>query len=61
VHGTIVADDVVGPSAQNINPKEFDKVVDAILSGTSYANIHTTKYPGGEIRGQVRVRRDEDQ
>jgi len=24
-----------------------------ILSGLTYANIHTTNYPGGEIRGQV--------
>lgn len=60
VSGTITADDVVGPSAQNINAGEFGKVVDAILSGTSYANIHTTKYPGGEIRGQVKVRGKED-
>jgi uncharacterized protein (TIGR03118 family) len=25
-----------------------------LLSGLTYANIHTTNYPGGEIRGQVR-------
>jgi hypothetical protein len=24
-----------------------------IISGLTYANIHTTNYPGGEIRGQV--------
>ena len=53
---------VVGPAAQGINPSpdEFDDVVAAILSGTSYANIHTTKYPAGEIRGQVKVRGKED-
>jgi hypothetical protein len=24
-----------------------------IISGLTYANIHTTNYPGGEIRGQI--------
>jgi hypothetical protein len=27
--------------------------VRAIRKGFVYANVHTTKYPGGEIRGQV--------
>ncbi len=26
---------------------------DMLLSGLAYANIHTTNYPGGEIRGQI--------
>jgi hypothetical protein len=65
VTGTIAATDVVGPAVQGINPStpadnEFDDVAAAILSGTSYANIHTTKYPAGEIRGPVKVREGED-
>ncbi len=27
----------------------------AILHGGAYANVHTTKHPNGEIRGQIRV------
>ena len=26
-----------------------------IEAGDAYVNVHTSKYPGGEIRGQVRA------
>ncbi len=32
-----------------------DAVEDLLLLGQLYANIHTTNFPGGEIRGQVTV------
>jgi CHRD domain len=32
----------------------FDAVVQALDSNTAYANIHTTSFPAGEIRGHVR-------
>jgi len=55
VTGTFTAASVVGPAAQNVNPGDFDALVDALESNTAYANIHTTPgYPAGEIRGQVR-------
>jgi hypothetical protein len=53
VTGTLTAADVVGPSGQGIAAGEFEEVLDALRSEASYANVHSTKFPGGEIRGQV--------
>jgi hypothetical protein len=30
-----------------------DEQVDALFKDSMYVNLHTTKYPGGEIRGQL--------
>jgi hypothetical protein len=56
VSGTITAADVVGPAAQGIAPAEFDEIVRAIRAGVAYANVHSTKYPVGEIRAQINDR-----
>lgn len=53
VSGTLTPADVVGPAAQGIAPGEFDELVDAIRAGTTYANLHTSTYPAGEIRAQL--------
>ena len=37
--------------AQNVTT--FDQAVNAILNGNAYVNVHTTAFPGGEIRGQL--------
>ena len=34
-------------------PFTFDSLLTRIRAGTTYANIHTTAFPGGEIRAQV--------
>lgn len=52
--GTFTAADIVGPTAQGIAPGEIAELIRAIRAGKSYANVHTNKHPGGEIRGQVR-------
>ena len=52
--GTIVPAEILGPGAQGIAPGEFAEVLRAIRAGAVYANVHTTTYPGGEIRGQLK-------
>jgi hypothetical protein len=53
VSGTIEPADVIGPADQGIEPGEFDELVAAIRAGATYANVHSTKYPTGEIRAQL--------
>ena len=53
VTGTITADDVVGPVPQGITAGEFNELLRAIRAGATYANVHTTTFPAGEIRGQI--------
>jgi len=52
--GTIGVADVVAVSAQGIAAGEWAEVVRAMRAGKIYANVHTDKHPGGEIRGQVK-------
>jgi hypothetical protein len=53
VSRTVTAADVIGPSGQGIAPGEPAEIPRARRAGASYANVHTTKWPGGEIRGQI--------
>lgn len=53
--GTVAPTDIVGAAAnQGIAAGEWNEVVRAIRAGRIYANVHTNKHPGGEIRGQVK-------
>jgi hypothetical protein len=54
ITGTVTAANVVGPTAQGIAPGDLDSALEAVRAGLSYANMHTTNFGGGEIRGQVR-------
>ena len=54
VSGTLDADDVIGPSGQGIAAGEFAEVVRALRSGSGYGNVHSSVYPGGEVRGNIR-------
>lgn len=60
VSGTLTAANVVGPAAQGITPGEFDELLRAIEAGVTYANVHSSTFPGGEIRAQLNDDRDRD-
>ena len=53
VTGTIRPADVIGPAGQGITAGQFDELVAAIRAGVTYANVHSSLYPGGEIRAQL--------
>jgi len=54
VTGTLSAANVLGPTVQGVPAGDFQAIVDALESDTTYANIHTTAFPAGEIRGEIR-------
>src|SRR5436190_6483545 len=61
ITGTAGAANVVAQVPdQGIPAGDFAAALRAIKSGETYANMHTPKFPGGEMRGQVKVR-DEDE
>ena len=60
VSGTITATNVVGPAGQGIAPGEFAELLRALNNDVVYANVHSTMFPGGEIRGQVESQDDDD-
>src|SRR5713226_6870305 len=56
VTGTITAADVMALPAQGLDAGDPESALRAIRSGSTYANVHTTRFPAGEIRGQISVR-----
>jgi hypothetical protein len=58
VEGDITADNVIGPNGQGIEPGSFDEIIRAMQAGKAYANIHTTRWGAGEIRGQINSKDD---
>ena len=43
----------ITPAITAAGVSSFADAVNNILSGNAYANVHTTAFPGGEIRGQI--------
>jgi hypothetical protein len=55
VTGTATAAAIQTVAGQNVNAGDFAGAVRILESGDAYVNVHTTNFPGGEIRGQVRT------
>ena len=56
VSRTATAADIIGPAGQGIEPGSFAELASALRAGAAYANVHSTKWPGGEIRAQINDR-----
>ncbi len=58
IEGTVTdvidaADVLAAVPDRGIEAGAFEEFVEAIRAGHTYANVHTSKWPGGEIRGQI--------
>jgi CHRD domain len=54
ISGSLEAGDMVNTgAAQGIAQGEFDEVIRAIRAGSTYVNVHSSLWPGGEIRSQI--------
>ena len=43
--------------ASQVTGVTYEELLNQMRAGTAYANVHTTQFPGGEIRGQLRLAR----
>ena len=58
--GTLTAADVQPQAVNGIAATEFAEVVKLIRAGRTYVNVHSDKFPPGEIRSQIDSRDDDD-
>jgi hypothetical protein len=54
ISGTFTAVDVTNlANERGISAGELDELIAAIRAGATYVNVHSTRWPGGEIRAQI--------
>lgn len=54
----VSASDIQGIPDQNLSATDFAGALNILASGDAYVNLHTTLFPGGEIRGLVKASDD---
>lgn len=54
VSGVVSSADVQAVAAQGVDANNFAQVLDAVRAGVAYVNVHSARFPGGEIRGQLK-------
>jgi hypothetical protein len=61
ITGSTTAADIValnsGTTDQGLDANDFATFLRAMRFGDGYCNMHTARFPGGEIRGQISVHR----
>lgn len=51
---TLTADHVVAIAGQNLAAGDLAGLIRAMKSGFTYVNVHTSSFPAGEVRGQIK-------
>ena len=60
VAGTSTAANVLPIPTQDLAAGDLASIIAAIREGATYANVHSRKRPGGEIRGQILTEEDDE-
>jgi hypothetical protein len=53
VTGTVTSSDIQAIPTQGFDAGDINSVIKAMEAGVTYGNMHTAKFPNGEIRGQL--------